>query len=286
MAHQDFIIGILQDNGSIKTASGDILLTRVSRLSNQPAAEAPPAIDAGMQGEMVVAQGELSGQVLYLAEIRETLPKITGALIQSLIEKQLISFDDIQSTLNSWQSDEQEGTQLCALVIGHKKTSPGASNASSGITEFEFNDQLAQLIEDQVNGLRIQRVYRNTYKELPEDINRLNPDFVVSLHCNAFNGSASGSELLYYYKSTRGKQLAELLQNSLVAQLQLPDRGTRSRTVEDRGGYLLRYTRAPCVIAEPFFIDNDDDLARVQADPRGLAAAYARAIEAMAGVSG
>ncbi|UCG13233.1 MAG: N-acetylmuramoyl-L-alanine amidase [Deltaproteobacteria bacterium] len=49
-----------------------------------------------------------------------------------------------------------------------------------------------------------------------------------------------------------------------------------------RGGYLLRYTNAPCVIAEPFFIDNDEDLAKANEDLAGLAAVYATAIDPMA----
>ena len=55
--------------------------------------------------------------------------------------------------------------------------------------------------------------------------------------------------------------------------------GVKPKKSEDRGGYLLRYTHAPCVIAEPFFIDNDEDLARAREDPDGLALAYARAID-------
>ena len=31
------------------------------------------------------------------------------------------------------------------------------------------------------------------------------------------------------------------------------------KTAEDRGGYVLKYTKCPIVIAEPFFIDNDYD---------------------------
>ncbi|MFQ5788088.1 MAG: hypothetical protein ACE5H1_08930 [Thermodesulfobacteriota bacterium] len=31
----------------------------------------------------------------------------------------------------------------CALVIGHKKNSPGAVNETTGTTEFNFNDQLS-----------------------------------------------------------------------------------------------------------------------------------------------
>jgi N-acetylmuramoyl-L-alanine amidase len=115
--------------------------------------------------------------------------------------------------------------------------------------------------------------------DIPQNINTLEPDFIVSLHCNAFNGKVSGTEVLYYHKSERGKKIAETLLNHLVEHLKLPNRGIKPKTTEDRGGYLLCYTNAPCVIAEPFFIDNDDDLARAQEDMDGLVAAYAAAID-------
>ena len=75
--------------------------------------------------------------------------------------------------------------------------------------------------------------------------------------------------------------MAEILQNAMVGYLKLPNRGVKPKTSEDRGGYLLRYTEAPCVIAEPFFIDNNDDLARAQEDLEGLAEAYAGAIDSI-----
>lgn len=175
-------------------------------------------------------------------------------------------------------------SKLCALVIGHKKKSPGAVNVKANITEFDFNEDLALRIEKKVQKAQktdIQRVYRRTYKQLPDDINELNPDFIISLHCNAYNGQVSGTEVLYYHKSERGKKMAEILLSHLVDHLKLPNRGIRPKTSEDRGGYLLHYTKAPCVIAEPFFIDNDNDLVRAQEDIDGLAGSYAAAIDQM-----
>lgn len=128
----------------------------------------------------------------------------------------------------------------CALVIGHKKSSPGASNKSSGLTEFVFNDKLAIDIEEEISGVEVQRVYRRTYNSLPGDINELNPDFIVSLHCNAFDGSVSGTEVLYYHRSTKGKFIAGILNEQLVEALGLKNRGLKPKTAEDRGGYLLR----------------------------------------------
>lgn len=170
----------------------------------------------------------------------------------------------------------------CALVIGHKKSSPGASNKNSGITEFEFNDALAIDIEKEIDSVEVQRIYRRTYSTLPEDINELKPDFIISLHCNAFDESASGTEVLYYHRSSKGKLMAEALNANLIDALKLKDRGIRPKSSEDRGGYLLKKTNAPCIIAEPFFIDNDYDLKTALKNRDALIKAYATAIETIA----
>jgi len=170
----------------------------------------------------------------------------------------------------------------CALVIGHKKNSSGASNKSSGLTEFDYNDALAIEIESEVSGVEVQRVYRRTYRTLPDDINELAPDFIVSLHCDAYDQHASGTEVLYYHRSTKGKLEAEILLDHLVNALGLKNRGIKPKKSEDRGGYLLRYTNAPCVISEPFFIDNDSDLQIVTDKRKKLIKAYAMGINAIA----
>ena len=48
----------------------------------------------------------------------------------------------------------------CALIIGHKKTSPGAVNEVSGLTEYDFNDRLSIEIQDATEDVSVQRVYR------------------------------------------------------------------------------------------------------------------------------
>lgn len=170
----------------------------------------------------------------------------------------------------------------CALVIGHKKASPGAANKSSGLTEFVFNDALAIDIENELTGVEVQRVYRRTYSSLPSDINQLNPDFIVSLHCNAFDENASGTEVLYHHRSVKGKLMAQILDDHLVKALNIKDRGIKPKTAEDRGGHLLKCTEAPCVIAEPFFIDNNSDLKVAMDNRKKLIRACAEGIQAIA----
>uniref|UniRef100_A0A6M3LXK8 Putative N-acetylmuramoyl-L-alanine amidase n=3 Tax=viral metagenome TaxID=1070528 RepID=A0A6M3LXK8_9ZZZZ len=153
---------------------------------------------------------------------------------------------------------EKKKIRKCALIVGHKESSQGAVSPS-GITEFAYNQELAELIKKYVERAEVVIVYRRTYEQLPDDVNQIKPDFAVSLHCNAFNKKASGSEVLYYEKSSKGKELARKLQTAIVKVLGLPDRGIKAKTSEDRGGYLLRYVKAPIVIIEPFFIDNPAD---------------------------
>lgn len=65
--------------------------------------------------------------------------------------------------LSELESEQEIGQpkKLCALVIGHKKSSPGAVNERAGLAEFDFNEDLAIRIEKNVKKTEVQRVYRN-----------------------------------------------------------------------------------------------------------------------------
>lgn len=167
-----------------------------------------------------------------------------------------------------------------ALVVGHKKNKPGACNEKHEICEFEFNSQLANDISEALNNLDIDNiiVYRTSYSKLPKEINDINPDFIVSFHCNAFNRSASGCEALFFNSSSRGEAIAEIFVNNLVAALDISNRGIKPKTESDRGGHLLANTKAPCIICEPFFIDNDSDLESALENYEDLVAAYVLSI--------
>jgi N-acetylmuramoyl-L-alanine amidase len=157
----------------------------------------------------------------------------------------------------------------CALVIGHTDAKSGAHNSVYNVAEFDWNKKLVNNLVESIYGpidepeLECEVVYRKTYTQLPFDVNALNPDFVVSFHCNAYNTVASGTETLYYHSSVRSKTIAQIWQDNMVSVLKLPDRGIKPKGTEDRGGYLLKYTNAPCILLEPFFIDNVKDYDRV-----------------------
>ena len=271
MERKDLLSGILRAGGYLTTESGKIRLKEPQKGSKQSHKQVPLDVDPDNIGKMVFVRGNLTKKVLNDAKIVEVLSPVTGSLINSLADKGILSLEEIRQQLAELESEDPEKQgqrKKCALVIGHKKTSPGALNPNARI-------------EGKTTTSEIQRIYRRTYKDLPDDINQYDPHFTISLHCNAFNQEVSGTEVLYYYKSKKGEMMAEILQNAMVGYLKLPNRGVKPKTSEDRGGYLLRYTEAPCVIAEPFFIDNDDDLARAQEDLEGLAEAYAGAIDSI-----
>jgi len=166
----------------------------------------------------------------------------------------------------------------CILLPGHTSKSQGAL-APDGTSEWEFNRLLAPLIHNFVRRTQILPFYRHHYADLPQELNQFPASFIIELHCNAFNREASGSEVLYCDKSPLSARYAAFLQREFVTALDLPNRGIKATRTEDRGGRLLCKTTAPCLIAEPFFIDNPDDFHRATSRRFSLANAYARAID-------
>lgn len=174
------------------------------------------------------------------------------------------------------------------LIVGHSAHEQGAKNVNIGVSEFTFNSSLAVILGDLLaeNSYICNIVYRDAgYAFLPQKVNQTNADIAVSLHCNAFNKEANGSETLYYKGSKKGELLAGFIQHEVVKCLDLKDRGLKIceyghvGKAGDRGGYLLKKTKMPCVIVEPFFIDSDSSLNLAQSKIEELAKAYFDGIE-------
>jgi len=175
-----------------------------------------------------------------------------------------------------------------ALVVGHSRKKQGARNKHHEISEFMFNEFLADkvAIELTKSGIESEIVYRGfSYWLLPGKVNKTKADIAVSMHCNAFNEDQNGTETLYYKNSNKGECLATFMQKEIVKCLGLKDRGLKPCVAShkgkagDRGGYLLKKTKMPCIIAEPFFIDCDRSLMLAMMKVDELAKAYANGIE-------
>ena len=102
-------------------------------------------------------------------------------------------------------------------------------------------------------------------------------DIFVSLHCNAFNTQARGTETLY--KSFNGQRLANDIQSQIIRSINTVDRGVKKR--DDL--WVLNGTDATAVLVEMAFIDNEEDHAILTNDLDTIVRAIARGITDYAG---
>ena len=101
----------------------------------------------------------------------------------------------------------------------------------------------------------------------------------VRLQFHGVDCPDSGKGRLYWYSGVKSKRLASLLQKEVLSVLGTRNRGIKPRTRGDRGSHLLRKTRMPCVIVEPFFGSNTADWDKGVARKGDLVKAYFHAIE-------
>ncbi|WP_319201322.1 N-acetylmuramoyl-L-alanine amidase [uncultured Ilyobacter sp.] len=144
------------------------------------------------------------------------------------------------------------------VVPGHSFLDPGAVNASLDLKEYDCVLEIAMELfkSDEWKDIDIVLKGRNRYASLAEEINSLNPDYVIELHLNAANGRVQGTEVLYCRSSSRGKEMAGIIQSELIKSLKYSDRGIKGISSDERGASILWKTKAPCIIIESCFIDS------------------------------
>lgn len=155
-------------------------------------------------------------------------------------------------------------SQMIVIDPGHGGKDPGASGY--GIAEKAVVLDTALKVKALLAKTPFQyKLTRETdvFLELSQRVSiakNAGADAFVSIHANAFNGSANGTEV-YYYNSAyenpntaESKQLAQAIQNRLVAAWKLYDRGI------DHGNFhVIRENTMPAVLVELGFIDNKTD---------------------------
>jgi N-acetylmuramoyl-L-alanine amidase len=160
----------------------------------------------------------------------------------------------------------------------------GAVNPNSGMREADVaasvGAKVAQYLIDagcEVKVLQSDNLCHDSDHDLPcvvDEANAWNPDVIVSLHCNAVNGQARGTEVEVYPDDDKGARLACCIQLQIVDSL-----GTVDRGIKDRPNLaVLRATNAPAVLVEMAFIDNDNDADMLASRQDDFAAAIARGI--------
>ncbi len=85
--------------------------------------------------------------------------------------------------------------------------------------------------------------------------NNWGAELFISIHCNAFNGKAKGTESLVYSLGSKAYEYAKRVQSAIVSKLGTVDRGVKERP--DLG--VLKRTAMPAILVETAFIDNQSD---------------------------
>ena len=174
---------------------------------------------------------------------------------------------------------------------GHdQKYDSGAVNPNSGLREADVAAEVGALAVDyleaagcecqimQSDNLAPTSAGRSSYDDrqgatVTETANDWGADIFVSIHCNAANTAAQGTEV-ECYGSGAGEQLAQCIQSQIVNSLGTVDRGVKYMPKL----LVLRYTDMPAVLVEMAFIDNDEDAELLAGKTDEFARAIARGV--------
>lgn len=105
--------------------------------------------------------------------------------------------------------------------------------------------------------------------------NDWNSDIFISIHCNAANTYARGTEtIVYRCDGGNSDKLAGYIQSQIIDSLGTVDRGVK----EMPGLIVLKHTDMPAVLVETAFIDNNQDALLLINNSDDFAKAIARGI--------
>lgn len=151
---------------------------------------------------------------------------------------------------------------------GHDiKYDSGAVNNNYGITEAEIAKSVGEKVAYYLNQVGYETMvmqsdnlnYDSDYADRPYPVcvaaNDWNSDLFVSIHCNAANTTAKGTETLVYNLGGQSEKLANCIQTQIIDSLNTVDRGIKVRPELT----VLKRTDMPAVLVELAFIDNDED---------------------------
>ena len=157
--------------------------------------------------------------------------------------------------------------KIC-IDAGHNYSNFGTGAVGNGLKEQDINFYIA----DKLKALFVSAGHsvKMTRNKLEENLgtsnsdslykrasiaNQFDADLFISIHCNAFNGQAKGTEVLVYQYGGKADEYAKKIQKAIVKELGTVDRGVKERP----NLVVLKKTKMPAVLVETAFIDNKDD---------------------------
>jgi N-acetylmuramoyl-L-alanine amidase CwlD len=148
--------------------------------------------------------------------------------------------------------------KIIIIDPGHGGSDPGAVTKNNDY-EKHYTLDISRRIKKKLNAkgarvimLRSKDINPSLYQRVKKT-NKINGDFLISVHINSFiNSQANGTET-YYYKSSE-KTAAKHIQKQLVSTLKLKDNGIKKAQM-----YILKHSKIPGVLIEPCFITNSKE---------------------------
>ena len=178
--------------------------------------------------------------------------------------------------------------KLVAICVGHSRAGDKGAVNSEGVSEWAFNQPLAQRVceliqESGHSTVLVDRYEGTSYSSamlwLAKRLKELKVDAAIELHFNSAGPMATGYEFLHWFCSPRGLTLASKVSTSFAKAFpEQRNRGLKSINAADRGGLFLRKSHCPALICEPFFGSNAKDTAFFSAHREELARAYANGL--------
>lgn len=202
---------------------------------------------------------------------------IRAAGIQSIVFLILCMLSAIivkNGLYSSVQADESEITQqedvqeipnyVYVIDAGHGGIDSGTLAIDPAYEEKDMNLAISKLVKEMLESDKRTKVYmtRETDKFLsPEDrieyMNKLNPDRIISIHCNsAENNDAAGVEILYNEDDKESKELAKNCLSQIINSTNQVNRGL----LEGNHIYIVRKAKAPIALVEVGFLSNKKEL--------------------------
>ena len=177
------------------------------------------------------------------------------------------------------------------LDAGHNNSGFNTGAVGNGLTEqditFEVSKLLGNILKNDFE-IKLSRPTKETKLGINnatainarwQMANEWNANYFISIHCNAFNGQASGAETLYFREDS--KEFARIIQCLYSTDIGLRDRGIKYRD----NIAVLRNTTMPSILIELAFIDNESDAEVLRMNKGKIAQVLANAIFKFLGVS-
>lgn len=144
------------------------------------------------------------------------------------------------------------------LDAGHGGSDPGAQRAS--IQEKELTLSITEKLRSVLlsKGIKVEMTRSDdTFVSLEDRVKLTNaskPNAFVSVHINSLETSSNIQGIETYYQTEQSRSLADLIHQSLVGGLQVPDRSVRKARF-----YVINHTEVPAILAEVGYITNKDE---------------------------